>query len=83
MTLEYYKSAFCPRCAYTEKILKELQAEFRGLHIVTFDIATDFKRFKDLGLRMVPALVFPRTKKTWVIPRKEEIRAFVIEQLNQ
>lgn len=83
MTLEYYKSAICPRCAYTEMILKELKEEFPGLHIATFDIATDFKRFKDLGLRMVPALVSVEAKKTWVIPRKADIRAFVIKQLNQ
>jgi len=83
MTLEYYKSAVCPRCAYTEMILKELQQEFRGLHIVTFDIATEYKRFRALGLRMVPALVSAETKKTWVIPRKAEIRDFVIEQMNK
>ena len=56
MTIEIYKSALCPRCAYALHSLKKLQEEFKDIEIITYDIATNFKVFKNEGIRMLPTI---------------------------
>ena len=80
MKIELYKSLLCPRCAYATHILKKLQQETNGLEIVTYDIATDFKTFKNANISMIPTLKIENEKKSWLLPNESEIRDFVLNK---
>ncbi len=85
MRLHLYLSALCPRCIYTAKIVKKLQDELcsengpDSFELVFHDIATDFKSFKEAGIRMIPTLACANAKKSWLLPKEAEIRAFILE----
>lgn len=79
MKVELYKSALCPRCAYAAHILKKLQREFDDLEVVTYDIATDFTAFKNKKIGIVPAIVCGDKQKSWILPKKAEIRDFILK----
>jgi len=79
MKIEFYKSALCPRCAYAAHILKKLQSEFQDLEVVTYDVATDFSVFKNKKIRMIPTISYGKSKKSWILPKEEEIRSFILE----
>jgi len=79
MKIELYKSALCPRCAYTAHILKKLQSEFDDLEVLTYDIATDFSTFKEKKIRMIPTIAYGKHRQSWLFPKEEEIRAFILE----
>jgi len=80
MKIELFKSALCPRCAYTAHILKNLQEELDDIEIQSFDILTDMNSFKEAGIRMIPTIRIVDAKKSWVLPSKNEIRDFILEK---
>ena len=77
MKIELYKSALCPRCAYAAKILKKLQKEDESIEIITYDITTNLKAFKEAGISMIPTLKINEAKISWILPKEKEIRAFI------
>lgn len=79
MTIQLYKSALCPRCAYASKVLKELQKEFDDLEVIRYDISTNFKAFKEANINMIPSLRCEESKRSWILPKKNEIRDFILE----
>lgn len=79
MIIEIYKSALCPRCAYAMHALKKLQDEFDDIKIVSFDIATNFSDFKRAGIKLIPAIKINENKRSWILPKSNEIRDFVLE----
>ncbi|PHR56183.1 MAG: hypothetical protein COA44_08815 [Arcobacter sp.] len=79
MTIEIYKSALCPRCAYALHSLKKLQTELDDIEIITYDIATNFSAFKQAGIKMLPTIKINNAKKSWIIPKASDIREFVLE----
>jgi glutaredoxin len=79
MTIELYKSALCPRCAYAYKILKDLQKTDKTLTIKTYDIVTNLKDFKTAGISMIPTIKIKEKQKSWVLPKADEIKAFTLQ----
>jgi glutaredoxin-related protein len=79
MKIELYKSAICPRCAYVAHVLKKLQDEFDDVEIVTYDIATNFKVFKDSKIRMIPTIKYKNNSESWILPKASEIREFILK----
>jgi glutaredoxin len=79
MTIELYKSALCPRCAYAAKILKKLKHEDSNLEIITYDIATNMKAFKEAGISIIPTIKIQNEKKSWILPKTKEIKSFIQE----
>lgn len=79
MKIELYKSALCPRCAYAAYVLKRLQDEFDDLELVSYDIATDFKVFKDSNIRMIPTIKHEGNSESWILPKATEIREFILK----
>lgn len=77
MTIELYKSALCPRCAYAAHILKNIQSEFDDIEVLTYDIATDFSAFKEKKIRMIPSIVYGDSRQSWILPKEAEIRDFI------
>lgn len=81
MTIHLYKSAFCPRCAYAGNVLKQLQNEQPDLNIITHDLFTGMKAFKEAKITMIPSIVIEDAKTSWILPKAEEVRSFVLERL--
>jgi len=79
MTIEIYKSALCPRCAYALHSLKKLQDEFDDIELITYDIVTNLSAFKEAGIKMIPSIKINDTKKSWILPKANDIREFVLE----
>jgi len=79
MTIHVYKSALCPRCAYAIKSVKKLQEEFNDLEVITYDIATNIRAFKQAGIKMLPTIMINDEKRSWVLPRSAQIRDFILE----
>lgn len=79
MKIELYKSALCPRCIYTLKILKGLQQEYTNLEIITYDIVTDIKAFKESDIIMIPTIRIDNIKRSWLLPKKSQITEFILE----
>jgi len=79
MTIEIYKSALCPRCAYALNTLKKLEKEFDDIEIITFDILTQFSAFKASGIKMLPTIKINEATKSWLLPSSSEIRDFVLK----
>ena len=79
MKIKLNKSALCPRCAYATYVLKRLQDEFDDLEVVSYDIATDFKTFKDSSIRMIPTIKYEENCESWVLPKAAEIREFILK----
>jgi len=77
MKIELYKSALCPRCAYAAKILKKLQLEDDSIEIITYDITTNLKAFKEAGISMIPTLKINDMQNSWILPKEKEIRTFI------
>jgi len=80
MKIEFYKSALCPRCAYAAHILKKLQTQYSDLEIITYDIATNLSAFKDAKIKMIPSIRYKEGKKSWILPKENEIRDFILER---
>lgn len=79
MIIEVYKSALCPRCAYTLHTLKQLQNELGDIKIKQFDLFSDITSFRKANIRMIPTIRIAETKKSWVIPNKNEIKDFILK----
>ena len=79
MRIELFKSSLCPRCVYAAHILKKMQDEFDGLEIISYDIATDFKAFKNSNIRMIPTIQFEQQKESWILPKASKIREFIVK----
>jgi len=78
-TIELYRSALCPRCAYATKILKDLSDEFEDIEIITYDVVTNTKAFKNAGVIMVPTIKIRENKRSWLMPKTAQIRDFVLD----
>jgi glutaredoxin len=81
MTVKLYKSALCPRCAYAHHQLKALQDEGHDFELITYDILTDMKAFKEANILMIPTIVVNDTHESWFFPKREAIRTFVLSHL--
>jgi len=81
MTIEIYKSALCPRCAYALYTLRKLQEEYKNINIISYDIMSNPKAFKEAGIKMIPSIQIKTTKKSWILPRSKDIRSFVLEHM--
>jgi len=77
MTIEIYKSALCPRCAYAINIVKKLQGQRDDIELITYDITTNIKAFKNSAITMIPTLIINEKKKSWLLPKSDEIVKFI------
>lgn len=79
-TVELYKSALCPRCAYMAKILKDLKEQSYDFEIITYDISTNPKAFKNANIRMIPTIKINNNKRSWLLPKRSQIIDFINER---
>ncbi len=53
----YYKSALCPRCRFTDRLLSKLQTTHPEIEIETIEILTNPARAMHDGIWMIPAVI--------------------------
>ncbi len=77
MKIEYYKSAICPRCAVVTRTLEELEAQHPDLEVERVEILAHPARTLQAGVRRIPALRVGDDLRSWFLPKREEVLAFL------
>ncbi|PID74717.1 MAG: hypothetical protein CSB28_01760 [Desulfobacterales bacterium] len=79
MTLFFYKSALCPRCALAGRYLDEIAQHHPGIKIEKIDILTSPSRCWQDGIRIIPALSTGEAKLPMLWPSRKAIIDFLYE----
>ncbi len=56
MSIQLFRTRFCPRCAMAAQHLRALTTGHPELHVEEKDILSDWQAAKEAGLRMIPAI---------------------------
>lgn len=80
--IEMFHSPGCVGCPAVEKMLKELTEELEGgVTVEEVDITVDPTRAMGYGIMSVPAVVINGILKFVGVPRKEDLKKAIIEEL--
>lgn len=74
MKLVYFKSAICPRCIPTNRLIAQLRKEYPEIEIEQVEVLTHFARARHEGVRTLPTLIAGKTR-FYAAPRMEELVA--------
>jgi len=77
MHIEFYRSAFCPRCLMAARALRRLMLLFPDLTVETIEISIHPKRAWQAGIRMIPALKINAAILSGITLSERRIRAFI------
>jgi len=80
--IEFYKSAFCPRCMVVDRALARLEEEFPDLELIKIDVVTHPLAAWRNNIRMIPALKAGSRTIAGVFLSGKEIRRFVGETMH-
>jgi len=62
---------------YVAKVLRDVQKSHPDMEIEVMDVATNFGRMREAGILGFPAVKIGEEVKSWFIPSRKEIVAFV------
>jgi len=62
---------------YVAKVLRDVQKNHPDMEIEVMDVATNFGRMREAGILGFPAVKIGDAVKSWFIPSRKEIVAFV------
>ena len=80
--VEEFMSPGCVGCPAVKEMLKELSGEFGDkLTVEEVDITVDTTRATQYGIMSVPAIAINGILKFVDVPRKEELRKAILEEL--
>ncbi len=80
--VEEFMSPGCVGCPAVKEILKELSIELEGkLTVEEVDITVDSVRAAQYGIMSVPAVAINGILKFVGVPRKEELKKAILEEL--
>jgi thioredoxin 1 len=80
--VEEFMSPGCVGCPAVKEMLKELSSEFGDkLTVEEVDITVDTTRATQYGIMSVPAIAINGILKFVDVPRKEELRKAILEEL--
>ena len=74
MKLVYYKSAICPRCLATNRLMARLRREHPEIEIEEVEVLTHFSRARQENIHALPTLV-AGAQRFYSAPRIEELLA--------
>ena len=74
MKLVYYKSAICPRCIGTNRLMARLRREHPEIEIEQVEVLTNFSRAMHENVHSLPTLV-AGAQRFYSAPRIEELLA--------
>jgi thioredoxin 1 len=82
--IEDFMSPGCVGCPQVKEMLKSLIEELRGeITVEEVDITVDTVRAAQYGIMSVPALAINGELKFMGVPRKEELKQALQEELNK
>jgi len=82
--VELFSSPSCANCPAVKKMLQELSSELKGdITIEDVDITVEPTRAAQYGILSVPALAVNGILKFIGLPKKEELKKALIEELEQ
>ncbi len=64
----YYKSAICPRCIPTNRMLKAFRQQYPQVEIEEVEVLRHLKRAREAGVGQVPTLVVGPHRLTRAVP---------------
>ena len=80
--IEMFTSPGCANCPAVKKMLKELSIELKGdITVEEVDITVDPTRAAQYGLMSVPAVAINGVLKFVGVPRREELKKAIAEEL--
>jgi len=80
--IEMFTSPGCANCPAVKKMLKELSNELRGdITVEEVDITVDPTRAAQYGVMSVPAVAINGVLKFVGVPRREELKKAIAEEL--
>jgi len=80
--IEMFTSPGCANCPAVKKMLKELSIELKGdITVEEVDITVDPTRAAQYGLMSVPAVAINGVLKFVGVPRREELKKAIVEEL--
>ncbi|KPV63206.1 MAG: putative Thioredoxin [Candidatus Bathyarchaeota archaeon BA1] len=80
--IEMFTSPGCANCPAVKKMLKEMVSELKGdITIEEVDITVDPTRAAQYGLMSVPAVAINGILKFVGVPKKEELKKAIVEEL--
>jgi len=80
--IEMFTSPGCANCPAVKKMLKELSIELKGdITVEEVDITVDPTRAAQYGLMSVPAVSINGVLKFVGVPRRDELKKAIIEEL--
>ena len=82
--VEDFMSPGCVGCPAVKEMLKELSRELKGeITIEEVDITVDTTRAAQYGIMSVPALAINGVLKFMGVPKKEELKKALMEELER
>jgi len=80
--IEMFTSPGCANCPAVKKMLKELSSELKGdITVEEVDITVDPTRAAQYGVMSVPAVAINGVLKFVGVPRREELKKAIAEEL--
>lgn len=77
MTITLYRTALCPRCKKTERILQRLMPEYPDLDLKIIEVATRPIESFRAGVRMIPAIHYGSETLSGIVLNESRIRDFL------
>ncbi|MFA7382259.1 MAG: hypothetical protein WC001_02295 [Desulfurivibrionaceae bacterium] len=81
MKIELFHTIICPRCLLVSRILKKIVADSPHLELESIEVATSLTRFRQTGIKTVPAIRIGNDVLTGIILTPRSIRRFIYQHL--
>lgn len=81
--VEYYKSIVCPRCWPVSYELGKMSKEFPEMEIEYIEVFTQRDRTEKAGIGAIPTLIVNGKYFSSFMPKREDVRKFILEQMKQ
>ena len=82
MKIEFYHSAFCPRCRMAARALEKIQAIFPKLEIESIEVTTHPLVTLRAGIRMFPAIKINNAILSGFLLPQTKMQDFIATQIN-
>ncbi len=79
--IEMFTSPGCANCPVVKKMLKEISGELKGVTVEEVDITVEPTRASQYGVMSVPAVAVNGILKFVGIPKRDELKKAIMDEL--